>query len=132
LSSIWHSIYAFPPTTQAYYEKGFKDFAKRWLPILDASTDSYIVPFVEDGGGRVLIGSQSRGANFGVLAGGGSATFSAGAADGIKPVKIVGIVQYGDGTTSLGGSTTVLAPLIDVQNWWSLQGKASYIYAKAK
>ena len=52
--------------------------------------------------------------------------------DGIKPVKIVGIVQYGDGTTSLGGSTTVLAPLIDVQNWWSLQGKASYIYAKAK
>ncbi|MGC4015848.1 MAG: sugar phosphate isomerase/epimerase [Luteolibacter sp.] len=35
-SSIWHSIYAFPPTTQAYYEKGFKDFAKRFLPILDA------------------------------------------------------------------------------------------------
>ena len=35
-SSIWHSIYAFPPTSQEYYEKGFKDFAKRWLPILDA------------------------------------------------------------------------------------------------
>lgn len=35
-SSIWHSIYAFPPTTQEYYEKGFKDFAKRWKPILDA------------------------------------------------------------------------------------------------
>jgi sugar phosphate isomerase/epimerase len=35
-SSIWHSIYAFPPTSQAYYEKGFQDFAKRWLPILDA------------------------------------------------------------------------------------------------
>ena len=35
-SSIWHAIYAFPPTTQAYYEKGFKDFAKRWKPILDA------------------------------------------------------------------------------------------------
>jgi sugar phosphate isomerase/epimerase len=35
-SSIWHSIYAFPPTSQAYYEKGFRDFAKRWLPILDA------------------------------------------------------------------------------------------------
>ena len=34
-SSIWHSIYAFPPTSQAYYEKGFQDFAKRWLPILD-------------------------------------------------------------------------------------------------
>jgi len=35
-SSIWHSIYAFPPTTQEYYNKGFTDFAKRWLPILDA------------------------------------------------------------------------------------------------
>lgn len=35
-SSIWHSIYAFPPTSQAYYEKGFQDFAKRWTPILDA------------------------------------------------------------------------------------------------
>jgi len=34
-SSIWHSIYAFPPTSQAYYEKGFKDFANRFLPILD-------------------------------------------------------------------------------------------------
>lgn len=35
-SSIWHSIYAFPPTSQAYWDKGFADFAKRWLPILDA------------------------------------------------------------------------------------------------
>lgn len=35
-SSIWHSIYAFPPTSQTYWEKGFKDFAKRWKPILDA------------------------------------------------------------------------------------------------
>ena len=33
---IWHSIYAFPPTSQDYWEKGFDDFAKRWLPILDA------------------------------------------------------------------------------------------------
>ncbi len=35
-SSIWHSIYAFPPTTQEYYDKGFQDFADRFLPILDA------------------------------------------------------------------------------------------------
>ena len=35
-SSIWHSIYAFPPTSQEYYERGFQDFAKRFLPILDA------------------------------------------------------------------------------------------------
>lgn len=35
-SSIWHSLYAFPPTDQAYWEKGFQDFAKRWIPILEA------------------------------------------------------------------------------------------------
>jgi sugar phosphate isomerase/epimerase len=34
-SSIWHSVYAFPPTSQEYWEKGFKDFAERWIPILD-------------------------------------------------------------------------------------------------
>ena len=35
-SSIWHSIYAFPPTSQAYWDGGFADFGKRWRPILDA------------------------------------------------------------------------------------------------
>lgn len=35
-SSIWHSIYAFPPTDQAYWQKGFDDFAKRFTPILNA------------------------------------------------------------------------------------------------
>ncbi len=35
-SSVWHALYAFPPTSQAYLEKGFEDFAKRWIPILDA------------------------------------------------------------------------------------------------
>lgn len=34
-SSIWHSIYAFPPTTQAYWEKGFSDFEDRFKPILE-------------------------------------------------------------------------------------------------
>jgi sugar phosphate isomerase/epimerase len=34
-SSIWHSIYAFPPTSQDYWEKGFQDFARRFGPILD-------------------------------------------------------------------------------------------------
>jgi sugar phosphate isomerase/epimerase len=34
-SSIWHALYAFPPTTQAYWDKGFADFAQRWKPILD-------------------------------------------------------------------------------------------------
>lgn len=35
-SPVWHSIYAFPPTSQEYWNKGFEDFAKRWTPILDA------------------------------------------------------------------------------------------------
>ena len=35
-SSIWHSIYAFPPTSQEYWENGFKDFARRFGPILEA------------------------------------------------------------------------------------------------
>jgi sugar phosphate isomerase/epimerase len=34
-SSVWHSMYAFPPTSQEYWERGFRDFAERWLPILD-------------------------------------------------------------------------------------------------
>lgn len=34
-SSIWHSLYAFPPTSQEYWDKGFTDFAQRWKPILD-------------------------------------------------------------------------------------------------
>ena len=33
-SSIWHSAYAFPPTTQAYWDAGFADFARRFTPIL--------------------------------------------------------------------------------------------------
>jgi sugar phosphate isomerase/epimerase len=35
-SSIWHSIYAFPPTSQEYWDAGFADFAKRFGPILEA------------------------------------------------------------------------------------------------
>jgi sugar phosphate isomerase/epimerase len=35
-SSVWHSVYAFPPTSQAYWQKGFDDFAKRFAPILKA------------------------------------------------------------------------------------------------
>lgn len=34
-SSIWHAVYAFPPTSQAYLDRGFADFATRWRPILD-------------------------------------------------------------------------------------------------
>jgi sugar phosphate isomerase/epimerase len=34
-SSIWHMLYAFPPTSQADVNTGFDDFANRWGPILD-------------------------------------------------------------------------------------------------
>ena len=34
-SSIWHAVYDFPPTNQDFLNKGYADFAKRWLPILD-------------------------------------------------------------------------------------------------
>jgi sugar phosphate isomerase/epimerase len=34
-SSVWHSIYAFPPTDQNFWQRGFDDFAKRWTPILN-------------------------------------------------------------------------------------------------
>jgi sugar phosphate isomerase/epimerase len=33
-SSIWPKLYLFPPTSQDEIEKGFNDFADRWLPIL--------------------------------------------------------------------------------------------------
>ena len=35
-SSIWPKLYFFPPTSQGDVEKGYRDFADRWLPILDA------------------------------------------------------------------------------------------------
>ncbi len=35
-SSIWHALYAFPPTDQKFLQRGFDDFASRWLPILNA------------------------------------------------------------------------------------------------
>ena len=34
-SSIWHATYAFPPTTQAYWDAGFADFGRRFTPILE-------------------------------------------------------------------------------------------------
>ena len=34
-SSIWHMLYAFPPISETMIDDGFKDFAKRFTPILD-------------------------------------------------------------------------------------------------
>ena len=35
-SSIWHLCYSFPPVLPGQIDAGYKDFAKRWTPILDA------------------------------------------------------------------------------------------------
>lgn len=34
-SSVWHKLYFFPPTSQADIDRGYRDFAARWLPILE-------------------------------------------------------------------------------------------------
>ena len=34
-SPVWAKLYFFPPTTQAMIDAGYKDFAARWMPILD-------------------------------------------------------------------------------------------------
>jgi sugar phosphate isomerase/epimerase len=34
-SSVWGKLYFFPPTGQADIDAGYRDFADRWLPILD-------------------------------------------------------------------------------------------------
>jgi sugar phosphate isomerase/epimerase len=34
-SSVWHLLYAFPPTPQAMIDRGYDDFAARWTPIFD-------------------------------------------------------------------------------------------------
>lgn len=35
-SSIWQYLYSFPSVSQETIEAGYQDFAKRWIPILDA------------------------------------------------------------------------------------------------
>jgi len=34
-SPVWAKLYFFPPTSQEHIEAGYRDFAVRWLPILD-------------------------------------------------------------------------------------------------
>ena len=41
-SSIWHACYAFPPTSQEYLQKGFDDFGRRFLPILEAFDEANV------------------------------------------------------------------------------------------
>ena len=34
-SSIWHMLYSFPPNDWAEIDRGYEDFAERWLPVLE-------------------------------------------------------------------------------------------------
>ncbi|HZH71090.1 MAG TPA: sugar phosphate isomerase/epimerase family protein [Mariniphaga sp.] len=34
-SPVWHMLYPFPPTPSSMIEKGYQQFAERWIPILD-------------------------------------------------------------------------------------------------
>src|SRR4030042_3589181 len=34
-SSIWHLLYSFPPRSATSVDDGYRDFARRWRPILD-------------------------------------------------------------------------------------------------
>lgn len=35
-SPVWHKLYFFPPTSQDEIDRGYREFADRWTPILDA------------------------------------------------------------------------------------------------
>ncbi len=35
-SPVWHKLYFFPPTPKEEIDAGFREFASRWMPILDA------------------------------------------------------------------------------------------------
>ena len=41
-SSIWHLLYSFPPVTDAMIDAGYRDFADRWRPILDAFQEAKV------------------------------------------------------------------------------------------
>ncbi len=41
-SSVWAKLYFFPPTSQADIDAGYKDFADRWIPILDVCQENGI------------------------------------------------------------------------------------------
>lgn len=41
-SSVWKNLYFFPPTSQDDINKGYEDFAARWVPILDVFAENEV------------------------------------------------------------------------------------------
>ena len=48
-SSIWHYLYSFPPVTDAMIQKGYDDFARRFTPILDEFSETWVYVFAFGG-----------------------------------------------------------------------------------
>jgi sugar phosphate isomerase/epimerase len=41
-SPVWKNLYFFPPTSQEFVDKGYQDFASRWMPIMDVFADNEV------------------------------------------------------------------------------------------
>jgi len=118
-SPIWHKLYFFPPTTEEEIDRGFQEFADRWMPILDVYEELGIVFALEvhpteiaydlytfDRTLDVLDGHNAFGANFDP---------SHLIWQGIDPVKFIEAfpgriahVHMKDAATTLDGTTSIL------------------------
>ncbi|PHQ80814.1 MAG: AP endonuclease [Phycisphaera sp.] len=118
-SPIWHKLYFFPPTTEEEIDRGFQEFADRWMPILDVYEEFGIVFALEvhpteiaydlytfDRTLDVLDGHNAFGANFDP---------SHLIWQGIDPVKFIEAfpgriahVHMKDAATTLDGTTSIL------------------------
>ncbi len=118
-SPIWHKLYFFPPTSEEDIDKGYQEFANRWLPILDEYENQGVSFALEvhpteiaydlytfDRTLEALDGHESFCANFDP---------SHLIWQGIDPVKFIEVfgdriahVHVKDAATSLDGSTSVL------------------------
>ena len=47
-SPVWHLLYSFPPCLPGQVDKGYKEFAKTWKPILDVYKDHGVKYALED------------------------------------------------------------------------------------
>ena len=114
---IWHKLYFFPPTSEEDIDKGYEEFANRWLPILDEYENEGITFALEvhpteiaydlytfDRTLEALDGHESFCANFDP---------SHLIWQGIDPVKFIEVfgdriahVHVKDAATSLDGSTS--------------------------
>jgi sugar phosphate isomerase/epimerase len=41
-SPVWKNLYFFPPTSQEFVDKGYQDFASRWIPIMNVFAENEV------------------------------------------------------------------------------------------